>query len=156
MGQGSEFEVRLPLTDGLVLPTAPSEGDQTVPVPARRILVVDDNRDAAESLSEVLQFAGHQTRIAHDGLDAVRSAAAFKPHLVLLDIGLPKLNGYEVARRIREEQWGKDMMLVALTGWGQHEDRQKSSQAGFDSHLVKPVSHDQLQTLLRGMAAASR
>ena len=116
--------------------------------------MVDDNRDAAESLAELLQISGHETRLAYDGVEAVEAAAAFRPDVVLLDIGLPKLNGYDAARRIREQPWGKTMVLVALTGWGQEEDRQKSSEAGFDGHLVKPVDHDALMKLLADLPAA--
>jgi CheY-like chemotaxis protein len=98
----------------------------------------------------LLAMTGHETHTAHDGLEAVDAAATFRPDVVLLDIGLPKLNGYDTARRIRQEPWGKDMMLVALTGWGQEEDRRKSKDAGFDHHLVKPVDPDLLRKLLEG------
>ncbi len=154
-GQGSEFVVRLPIATEVVAPATaqPRVGEPATTV-ARRILVVDDNRDAAESLAELLQISGHETRLAHDGVDAVQVAAAFRPDLVLLDIGLPKLNGYDAARRMREQPWGKTMVLVALTGWGQREDRQKSSQAGFDDHIVKPVDHDALMKLLADLPAA--
>jgi CheY-like chemotaxis protein len=115
---------------------------------ARRILVVDDNRDAADSLGLLLRLMGNEVRTAHDGLEAVGAAAAFRPDVVLLDIGLPKLSGYEVARRIREQEGGKDKLLVALTGWGQDEDRRRSREAGFDHHMTKPVEFDALQKLL--------
>ncbi len=148
-GSGSEFVVRLPISSEALPPVTaqPSVGEPATPI-ARRILVVDDNRDAAESLAMVLQLNGHETRLAHDGLDAMQAAEAFRPDLVLLDIGLPKLNGYEVARRLRGEAWGKDMFVAALTGWGQDEDRKKSRDAGFDAHLVKPVDPDTLMKLL--------
>ena len=112
---------------------------------------VDDNRDAATSLAELLEFTGHETRVAHDGLEAVQTAENFRPDVVLLDIGLPKLNGFEAARMIRQQPWGKDMMLVALTGWGQEEDRRMSSAAGFDAHLVKPADPVALTELLARM-----
>jgi len=112
---------------------------------------VDDNRDAATSLSELLELGGHETHIAHDGLVAVQATQSFRPDVVLLDIGLPKLNGFEVARMIRQQPWGKDMMLVALTGWGQDEDRRTSSEAGFDTHLVKPADPVALTELLARM-----
>ncbi len=115
---------------------------------ARRILVVDDNRDSAESLAMLLKLTGNETHTAYDGLEAVKAAAMFKPEVVLLDIGLPKMNGFEAARKIRAEAWGKTMVLVALTGWGQEEDREKSREAGFDGHLVKPVDHAALTKLL--------
>ena len=102
----------------------------------------------------VLELTGHETQTAYDGLEAVEAAATFRPDVVLCDIGLPKLNGYQAARQIREQPWGKTMVLVALTGWGQDEDRQKSREAGFDGHLVKPVDHAVLMKLLAGLPAA--
>ena len=118
-------------------PSRPSAEPTTAT--ARRILVVDDNQDSAESLTILLKLAGHETHTAYDGLEAVEAAATFRPDVILLDIGLPKLNGYEVARKIREQPWGKNMVLVALTGWGQEEDRRRSQEAGFNHHLTKPV-----------------
>jgi PAS domain S-box-containing protein len=151
VGRGSEFIIRLPVL--AEAPSAPQkattdEGARGAPPANRRILVVDDNRDSAISLSKLLTLAGHQTRTAHDGLEAVEAAGEFRPDVVLLDIGLPKLNGYEAARRIRQEPWGKTMMLVALTGWGQDDDRQQSKDAGFDRHLVKPVDSVALREVL--------
>jgi CheY-like chemotaxis protein len=124
------------------------EGEKTIAPAKRRILVVDDNKDSADSLSMMLGITGMDVRTAYDGLEAVAAAAAFNPDVVLLDIGLPKLNGYEVARRIREHPWGKDMVLVAVTGWGQEEDRRRSQEAGFNAHMVKPVDPAALQRLL--------
>ena len=115
---------------------------------SRRILVVDDNRDSATSLAMLLKLSGNDTRVAHDGLEAVEAAAPFRPDVVLLDIGLPKLNGYQAAVKIREQPWGKSMLLVALTGWGQDDDRKKSQEAGFNRHMVKPVDHVALTKLL--------
>ncbi len=152
--KGSEFIVRLPVTQadphhiGMV-----AAARRTVPVPRQRILVVDDNTDGAESLSELLSIAGHTTKLAFDGAEAVRSADEFRPDVVVLDIGLPGFDGYEAARRIRQTAWGEKMFLVALTGWGQEEDRNKSKQAGFDHHLVKPV---ELNTLLQLLADKKR
>ena len=120
-----------------------------------RILVVDDNLDAADSLGMVLRMMGHDVETAHDGLEAVGAATAFRPDVILLDIGLPKLDGYEVARRIREQDGGAEVVLVALTGWGQEEDRQRSREAGFDLHLTKPVDFKALQKLLVGVNAGS-
>jgi len=114
---------------------------------------VDDNKDAADSLSQLLGIMGMEVRMAYDGLEAVETAAAFNPDVVLLDIGLPKLNGYEVTRRIREQPWGKDMVLVAVTGWGQEEDRRRSREAGFNAHMVKPVDPAALERLLAGLKA---
>lgn len=140
VGHGSEFVVRLPImVEPAQLPPPEQTASEPTTTKACRILVVDDNRDSAESLATLLRLTGHETHTAHDGLEAVEAAARIKPDAVLLDIGLPKLNGYEVARKIREQPWGKDMVLIALTGWGQEEDRQKSNDAGFNGHLVKPV-----------------
>lgn len=113
-----------------------------------RILVVDDNHDSALSLAMMLSIMGHDTRTAHDGESAVATAESFLPEVVLLDIGLPKLNGYEVAQRIREQAWGKSMFLIAVTGWGQEEDRQRSSEVGLNVHMVKPVEPAALERLL--------
>ena len=113
-----------------------------------RILVVDDNPDSAMSMAMMLSIMGHDTRTAHDGETAVATAESFLPDVVLLDIGLPKLNGYEVAQRIRESAWGKSMFLIAVTGWGQEEDRQRSSEVGLNVHMVKPVEPAALERLL--------
>ncbi|HJU43603.1 MAG TPA: response regulator [Vicinamibacterales bacterium] len=118
--------------------------------PAQRfkILVVDDNHDSALSMAMMLSIMGHDTRTAHDGESAVATAETFRPDVVLLDIGLPKLNGYEVAQRIREQAWGESMYLIAVTGWGQDEDRQRSSEVGLNQHMVKPVEPAALEKLL--------
>ena len=113
-----------------------------------RILVVDDNHDSALSLAMMLSIMGHETRTAHDGESAVATAESFLPDVVLLDIGLPKLNGYEVAQRIRGNTWGQSMFLIAVTGWGQEEDRQRSSEVGLNVHMVKPVEPAALERLL--------
>ena len=118
----------------------------------RRILVVDDNHDSAKSLAMLLMMAGHETRTAFDGLEAVEAAAGFLPEVIFLDLGLPKLSGFDVARRIRGEPWGKTMVLVALTGWGQDENRRQTAEAGFDGHLVKPVEYSTLMTLLTSLS----
>ena len=116
-----------------------------------RILVVDDNHDSALSMAMMLQIMGHDTRTAHEGESAVSTAETFLPEVVLLDIGLPKLNGYEVAQRIREKTWGQSMYLIAVTGWGQDEDRQRSSEVGLNLHMVKPVEPAALEKLLVGL-----
>ena len=113
-----------------------------------RILVVDDNHDSALSLAMMLSIMGHETRTAHDGESALATAESFLPDVILLDIGLPKLNGYEVAQRIRENAWGESMFLIAVTGWGQEEDRQRSSEVGLNVHMVKPVEPAALERLL--------
>jgi CheY-like chemotaxis protein/two-component sensor histidine kinase len=159
VGQGSEFVVRLPLAKPQAAPPAEAATDSQphtqTKQPARRILVVDDNKDAAESFAKLLELAGHEVRMAHDGLEAVNLAGAFRPDVVLLDIGLPKLNGLDAARHIRQQPWGKDMTLVALTGWGQEEDQQRSKEAGFDHHLVKPVKAATLSDLLAGVPSSA-
>jgi CheY-like chemotaxis protein len=140
--------VHLPILAHSPKPTASRPDAQRKTPKRRRILVVDDNRDSAESLAKILELAGNETHTAYDGLEAAEAAAALRPDLVLLDLGMPKLNGYEAARKIRERPWGRDILLVAVTGWGQDEDRQKSKAAGFDAHLVKPVNRGALATLL--------
>lgn len=149
VGQGSEFVVRLPIMVEAPKPLPPEPtSNELPPTTVRRILVVDDNRDSAKTLEMLLKLTGNETQTAYDGLEAVEAAAKFKPDVVLLDIGLPKLNGCEACRRIRGQPWGKDVTLVALTGWGQDEDRQKSNDAVFNSHMVKPVDFATLQKLL--------
>lgn len=113
-----------------------------------KILVVDDNPDSALSMAMMLSMMGHETRTAHDGEAAVTTAEEFRPQVVLLDIGLPKLNGYEVAQRIRQQDWGAAMFLVAITGWGQDEDRRRSEDVGMNLHMVKPVEPGALDRVL--------
>ncbi len=154
---GSEFIVRLPLfiesPDG-----SPIRRDEPTPTALSncRILVVDDNKDSAATLGMLLRMKGNDIRSAHDGLEALEVAEAFRPEIVLLDIGLPKLNGYDVARRIRQQPWGQGMTLVALTGWGQDEDRRLSQESGFNFHVVKPVELEALERLLAGPQATPR
>ena len=135
-GKGSEFIVRLPVARDAAArkrPTSDSEeGDAGPPARSHRILVVDDNQDAANSLAMLLRMKGHDVRTAYDGLEAVDAAATHKPEIVLLDVGLPRLNGFDVARRIREAEEPRSIViLVALTGWGHDEDRRRSKEAGF-------------------------
>jgi len=125
-------------------PTAPG---------ALRIAVVDDNEDSADSLAMLLEMQGHEVRVANDGLAAVKLLGEFRPHAVLLDIGLPGIDGFEVARRVRAQPWGRQgMLLIALTGWGQQQDKDATAQAGFDHHLVKPVDPDDLAPMLERLA----
>lgn len=147
-GMGSTFTVRLAVASPDVGRQPREASGSIAPARQRRILVVDDNRDSAESLAMMLSIMGNETRTAHDGLEALEAAERFRPDLTLLDIGMPKLNGYEVCRRVRQQAWGKDMQLIALTGWGQEEDRRQSLAAGFDAHLVKPVDPAALKKLL--------
>jgi len=118
------------------------------PASRLKILVVDDNPDSATSMAMMLSMMGHETRTAHDGEAALATAEQFRPQVVLLDIGLPKLNGYEVAQRIRQAEWGTAMFLVAITGWGQDEDRRRSEDVGMDLHMVKPVEPGALDRVL--------
>jgi CheY-like chemotaxis protein len=148
-GKGSEFVVHLPMVENPVpAPQGPVEGEKFRSGPQRRILVVDDNRDAADSMMMMLRMMGHESNTAYDGLDAVQAAAAFRPEIVLLDIGLPRMNGYEVAEHIRKQPWSSGMALIALTGWGQEEDKRRALEAGFDHHLTKPVEVASLEKLL--------
>lgn len=147
-GKGSEFIVRIPLLREIHQRAVEPAPRPVGHGPKRRILVVDDNRDAAESLGMMLQLMGNEVRTVTDGLTAVETAQQYRPEMILLDIGLPKLNGYEVCRRIREQVWSTNSVIVALTGWGQDEDRRRSFEAGFDHHLVKPVNVTDLTKLL--------
>jgi len=148
LSQGSEFKVRLPILEEMPEPPRLPTPGQQKPATTLRILVVDDNRDSARSLSKLMTLIGHKTQIAYDGLEAVEAAGTFRPEVILLDIGLPKLNGYQACYKIREQPWSKNILIVALTGWGQDEDRRKSKEAGFDGHLVKPVDYAELEKLL--------
>jgi PAS domain S-box-containing protein len=151
-GQGSEFIVRLPaLPQKQPIPGPRQVGEGGEPVraaPQRRILVVDDNVDAAESLALLLRLEGHDVRVAHDGPAALAAVEADPPDLLFLDIGMPVMNGYDVAQRLRQRPGLETLVLVAMTGWGQEEDRRRSQEAGFDRHLVKPVEPDALHQLL--------
>ncbi|TWO70087.1 PAS domain S-box protein [Caenimonas sedimenti] len=146
-GQGSEFEVRLPLSAG---PIPPVQGLAGVQPRQRtlRVLVADDNTDAASTMGMLLEMLGHHVKLVFDGRTAVRETPAFDPELVILDIGMPHLNGYEAARQIRAQPGGPQRMMVALTGWGQQQDLLRSRDAGFDRHVVKPIEVDALRNLL--------
>ncbi len=146
LGQGSEFTVRLPTTSVAegVAPTAPVSGAPR----ARRILVVDDNEDAARSLATLLAFEGHEVQVALSGTDALESGTQLRPDTVIMDIGMPGMSGYETCRQLRQATWGQQARVIALTGWGQEDDRHHSSEAGFDDHLVKPVDLAALRQLL--------
>jgi CheY-like chemotaxis protein len=146
--RGSEFVVRLPIVLGLLKEPSESNGQSIAGRAKRRILVVDDNKNAAQMLGMLLKALGNDVRTVFDGLAALEMAAQFRPDVVLLDIGMPKLDGYETARRIRREPWGKNMILAALTGWGQEEDKRRTREAGFDHHFVKPVEPTILQRFL--------
>ena len=146
--RGCTFTVRLPLIHA---PADQAEAACTLSQGMAndvRVLVVDDNVDSAQSMSQLLTMLGYHTRTAHDGLEALHVANAYHPQAVILDIGLPKLSGLDAARRIREQDWGQRALLIALSGWGQDEDRQKTHEAGFDHHFVKPVDVDALMQVL--------
>lgn len=146
-GHGSEFVIRLPVAaEGRRIETVESATEPEVP--PRRILIVDDNTDSATSLAMLLQASGHEAYTVHDGLEALKAAERLQPNVILLDVGLPKLNGYEVCRRIRQQPWAKNVVILAVTGWGQEEDREKSKAARFDAHMVKPPEHATLMRLL--------
>ncbi len=149
-GHGSEFVITLPaigVATYTPMPTAPQPGGEVMrPL---RILVADDNVDSAMSWSLLMEGSGHKVVTAHDGLAAVEAAERFRPQIALLDVGMPHLDGYEVARRIRANDWGRDMLLVAITGWGQEKDRTLAREAGFDEHFTKPLDPDQLEQTLR-------
>ena len=151
-GKGSEFVVRLPLVIEASQPEASGRDERPITVsPSLRILIVDDNHDGADSLSELLNLMGNDTRTAYDGQKGVELAGAYRPDVIVLDIGMPKLNGYEACRLIREKPWGKDIVLIAVTGWGQDKDRDRTREAGFDHHLVKPVDPQALLSMLAGL-----
>ncbi len=156
-GKGSEFLVTLP-----ILSPAAAQADAAMALAAGpeptglRILVVDDNADSAASMAIICEVIGNQVRAAHDGLQAIQAAESFRPQVILMDIGMPRLNGYEACRRLRETDWGRTMTIVALTGWGQDEDRRQSAEAGFDHHLVKPVSFDKIKNLLAEVSETAR
>jgi signal transduction histidine kinase len=150
-GQGSEFAISLPAfrhNQAHAGAAAPSRDSSAPAPPVRRILVVDDNEDAANSLATLLRLKDQNVRVAHDGTTALAAAESFRPDVVFLDIGMPAMDGYEVARRLRGQPEGSKALLVALTGWGQADDRARSQDAGFDYHVVKPVEPDTLQLLL--------
>ncbi len=153
-GQGSRFIVRLPCaTQALPVVTPPGllpgpDTGEPAPAACQRILIVDDNLDAAQSLAMLLELDGHDIAMAHDGQHALETAKSFAPQTILLDIGLPVMNGYEVARRLRAQPWGREIRLIAVTGWGQERDRQQAMAAGFDHHLTKPLDPGRLSELL--------
>ncbi|MES2949627.1 MAG: response regulator [Pseudomonadota bacterium] len=161
LGRGSEFVVRLPLADSQEMEQATESHSapslDTVSQPANRelrILIADDNEDSAATLAFLLEMMGHVVHQVYDGEAAIREVALLDPHLVLLDIGMPKLNGYEACRRIRDLPSGKGRTIVAVTGWGQPGDRQVSKQAGFDKHLVKPLALSELEEVIAGLIAS--
>jgi len=155
MNRGSEFTVLLPVTPHRPEIESPAQdwlNDRLLPVRTRRILVADDFPQSAETLARLLEKDGNEVQIAEDGVAAVKAAADFLPDIVLMDIAMPKLDGYQAAQRIRQQPWGKQMILIALTGWGQPQDRRRTQEAGFDAHLTKPVNYDAIMTLLSNLS----
>jgi CheY-like chemotaxis protein len=153
-GQGSEFTVALPLPPQ----AAAATGDAQAPASARdavrrrRVLIADDNADALSTMAMLLEMEGHEVHTAGDGEQAVAQAEAVRPDIAILDIGMPRLSGHEVAARIRSSDWGQGMLLIALTGWGQAHDQERARAAGFDHHCTKPVDLGQLLGLVDGAA----
>jgi CheY-like chemotaxis protein len=149
LGKGATFTVRLPLADhrDVPQPAVPVQRRRNHTI-TRRVLVADDNRDAAESMGMLLRLMGNEVRTVHDGVEAVEEAETFQPDVILLDIGMPRLNGYDAARQIRGQDWSAGTMLVALTGWGQEDDKRRATEAGFDRHFTKPVNPADLEKLI--------
>jgi CheY-like chemotaxis protein len=148
---GSEFVVRLPLApleDGWAERRGPAQARPYAPLAGQRMLVVDDNRDAADTLALLLEADGAEVRVAYDGRAALAAAESFQPSSVLLDIGMPGMDGWEVARRLRQDQRFAGLRIVALTGWGQDSDRRQTRNRGFTHHLTKPVSLEDLHRIL--------
>jgi CheY-like chemotaxis protein len=147
-GHGSTFTVTLPtLEEDAAVDTTTAASAQPA-LPPRRILVVDDSRDGAESLAMMLELAGHDVALAYDGLEAIERAEQVRPDVILMDVGMPRLNGLDATRRIRQQPWGQSATIIALTGWGQECDREQSGKAGCDGHLVKPVKFEDLNRIL--------
>jgi CheY-like chemotaxis protein len=155
--RGSEFVIRLPILVERKAQGTPSNGEngQAAERAARRVLVVDDNEDSSRSLARLLRLNGHEVRTALDGQTALAELSGFVPDVVLLDIGLPGMDGYEVARAIRRMPCGEKLTLVALTGYGQDDDRRRSREAGFNQHLIKPVDFDVLDALFASLPGRS-
>jgi PAS domain S-box-containing protein len=152
-GCGSEFVVQLPRRDLRLGAAPPPSAVVREKLIARRILIADDNQDAAETLSMLLQMDGHDVKIVHDGRAAVSAFRAFKPEIALLDIGMPELNGYEVARLVREDEFGQAVTLIAVTGWGQERDKERALTAGFNHHFTKPLEPDRINEILRSLSS---
>jgi len=151
LGHGSRFTIRLPTSAVSRRPSGDTASSaEQVPLPRRRsrIVLADDNRDAVDSLAMVLKMAGYEVYPTHSGMEALEVGARVQPEVFILDIGMPEISGYELASRIRQQPWGREPLLIALTGWGQQEDKERSRAAGFDHHLTKPVDPDQLESLL--------
>jgi len=145
VNRGSEFVVRLPLAEGPGRSQEPENSAASGSETVRRILIVDDNQDSADAVALILQLDGHDVKTVYSGVDALELVEQFKPHAVLLDIGMPQLNGYQVAQRLRNQAWGKNVLLIAQTGWGQEEDIRQCREAGFNHHVTKPIDFRKLR-----------
>jgi CheY-like chemotaxis protein len=155
LGRGSRFVLQLPgITERAAAPVKPTQ-PPSQPGKGWRIVIADDNRDAATSLAMLLELAGHEVRLANDGAEALAIIEAFQPHAAFIDIGMPLLNGYDVARRVRRHAWGADMRLIAVSGWGQDHNKRQAHQAGFDHHLTKPFEPSQPELLLQQLLGAT-
>ena len=157
VGRGSRFVVELPLVPSAApsLPAEPADEEATTTA-GRLVVLADDNRDAVDALADLLRSEGHAVHTAHDGVQALELASQLRPDVMVLDIGMPGLNGYEVAARLRSQPWSAATLLVAATGWGQEEDRRKAMAAGFDLHLTKPFDPGQLLDTIAGQGSRSK
>jgi len=152
-GKGCEFLIRLPIViDAVELQNSVQEDAAGTDERKLRVLVVDDNLGASHMLSTLVKKLGHDVKTAGNGSQAVSLAAEFRPQVILMDLGMPEMDGYQAAQLIRRETWGKEILLIALTGWGQEADRQRTKQTGFDYHIVKPLGLDELKTALARQA----
>jgi len=159
VGHGSQFSIHLPRS--VVVSERPTgELEQSPflepPGPRGKVMVVDDNRDAADTLSLVLRMSGHEVFVGHSAKDALELGPREHPDAIILDIGMPDMTGYDAARRIRREAWGRQVLLVAVMGWGQEDDKEKARAAGFDQHLTKPIDPDQLECVLTAFLASDK
>jgi CheY-like chemotaxis protein len=157
--KGSEFIVRLPVAARQPATLHGAGSRESVALTSngqRRVLVADDFPESAQLLARLLRQDGNDVRVALDGHEAVETAASFQPDIVLLDIAMPKLSGYEAARKIRQQPWGKKTILIALTGWGQQQDRRRTREAGFDVHLTKPVNYQAIAKLLNDLSGDAK
>jgi CheY-like chemotaxis protein len=155
-GTGSHFIVTLPLAPPIAIDDVPGSVDEGPRAhPSRRVLVADDLRDGADTLVLLLRLDGHDAHAVYGGDEAVAAAEALRPDIVLLDIGMPRVNGYEAARRIRQAPWGQGITLIAATGWGQQADKALARQAGFDHHLTKPIEPERLRALVAAPRGAT-
>jgi CheY-like chemotaxis protein len=157
VGEGSTFVIHLPIVHHAGDAVAPADTETAIVGgrSGRRVLVVDDNADAASTLATMLSLHGFETRLAFGGKDGLRIAEEWQPDVAVIDIGMPQLNGYELCRLIREQPWGERMLMIACTGWGQNDDRERARAAGFDVHLVKPIKPDELVHVISGVAVVS-